>query len=110
LLHHPSKNSNWHGKFEREEHVHLIELLVDLLNLFQIREQLPHHGAVREREQLWVLQPTKQKGARRSEQRQIQCLGTGVLTRNGSGAYDAVDAGEERVAGLGGRERRHRGL
>jgi hypothetical protein len=27
--------------------------------------------------------------------------------RDGSGAYDAVDAGEEGVAGLGGRERRH---
>jgi hypothetical protein len=71
LLHHPSKVSNWHGKYEREEHVHLIELLVDLLDLFQIREQLAHHGAVREREQLGVLQPTKQEGARRSEQGQI---------------------------------------
>jgi len=27
---------------------------------------------------------------------------------NGRGAYDAIDAGEEGVTGLGGRERRHR--
>lgn len=115
-LHHPSKFAEstremrqlGGGGERKKSHVHLIELLVDLLDLLQIREQLPHDGAVREREQLGILKPAmKQKAIRRSPRPD---LASAPDFRRVSEAYDAIHAGEEGVAGLGGwrhRERRY---
>jgi hypothetical protein len=94
---------------EKGSHVHLIELLVDLLDLLQIREQLPHDGAVREREQLGILKPAmNQKAIRRSPRPDLASAPDFREQRTGSEAYDAIHAGEEGVAGLGGWRHRER--
>jgi hypothetical protein len=92
------------GKEREESHAHLIELLVDLLDLLQIREQLPHYGAVREREQLRILQAMHQK----SDYDESKARSSVSVRSPRATAYDAIHAGEEGVAGLGGWRHRER--
>ena len=46
--------------------VHLVQLLVHLLRVLQVADELPDHGAVREREQLRVLRACSRPHVRRA--------------------------------------------